>query len=474
MNKKFSISTFALAMLMVGAVDGISNLPSIAIFGQQLVFFFIIGTLLFLLPTGLVSAELCKQLPEHSGVYAWAKKAFGNKFATVVVWMQWINTMIWFPTCLTTLVGTAAYIINPVLIHHPGFLVITSLSCFWIMTLLNLKGFKHSTKIAAFGTVIGMVIPITMIILLSIVWFMIHKPMAIHLNSTSLLPHLGHTATWTSLTAIITSFLGMELATVHVKKVHNAQHMFPKALVIAVTVIVLTMGIGSLGVALVIPQNKIVLVSGAAQAFYYMFAGLHVMWLAKVLGCMLVLGPLGAMVNWLISPANGLTQAAKDHPILCKIAGENKNGVPAKILLLQGIVVSFVSLAFFLLPTVNGSYWYLLDLSTELYVGMYILMFITAIKLTSSFKVSKVIPGHKVNLYLLCALGIIGSLISFIVGFFPPDNIQVGSHLHYIFLFAGGILLAIIPGAILGLASKDNVTMNHSSEFCVPKAKLTA
>ena len=82
---------------MVGAVDGVGNLPSIALFGQPLVFFFLLGSLLFLIPTALVSAELCRQLPQHSGVYAWAKLAFGKKWATLVIWLQWINTLIWFP-----------------------------------------------------------------------------------------------------------------------------------------------------------------------------------------------------------------------------------------------------------------------------------------------------------------------------------------------------------------------------------------
>ena len=313
---KVKVSIFALAMLMVGAVDGVSNLPSIAIFRQQLIFFFIVGGLLFLLPTGLVSAELCKQLPEHSGVYAWAKQAFGNKFATIVIWMQWINTMIWFPTCLTTLVGTAAYVIYPKLAHSPVFLVGASLSCFWVMTLLNLKGLKQSTKIAAVGTTLGMVIPIELIITLSAAWIILHKPIALHITSSSVMPHLSHVGTWTSLTAIITAFLGMELATVHVKKIHNAKQVFPKALLVAILIIILTMGIGSFAVALVISHQKIVLVSGTIQAFHYLFAGMHLAWLALPLGVMLVFGSLGTMVNWLLSPANGLAQASQDNKIL--------------------------------------------------------------------------------------------------------------------------------------------------------------
>lgn len=445
-----TLGLFSLVMLMTGAVDGVGNLPSIALFGQQLVFFFIVASVLFLLPTGLVSAELCKQFPKDSGVYAWSKQICGGGFASLVVWLQWINTVVWFPTCLTTLVGTAAYLFDPSLTQHPAFLVAASLAAFWLMTILNLKGVKQSSKIAAWATSLGMLVPMVLVVGLSILWVAIGKPLALHLNHTAIVPHLASSSTWTSLTAIITAFLGMELATVHVKKVKNAHKVFPKALFYAVVVIVLTMGIGSLAVALVIPHSEIVLVAGTIQAFHTLFAGFHLQWLAIVLGVMLLLGSLGTMVNWLISPATGLAQAAKDGYLPKQLAVENKHGTPAKILILQAIVVSLVSCAFFLLPSVNGSYWLLLDLSTELYVGMYLLMFFAALVFSFKVKETFIIPFGKLGLGGVSLVGMLGCVITFVVGFFPPENINVGSAWHYTLLFAGGLLLLSAPAVLLG------------------------
>jgi amino acid transporter len=376
MNKKSSISIFALVMLMTGAVDGVGNLPAIAIFGQQLVFFFIVGSLLFLLPTGLVSAELCSQYKQDSGVYVWSREAFGKKFGTLVVWLQWINTMVWFPTCLTTLVGTISYLIDPKLIHHPAYLVLTSLGLFWVMTCLNFKGVKQSTKIASWATGLGMVVPMLLVMGLSLLWIILGKPLAINLDKHAILPHLSSTGIWSSLTAIIAAFLGLELATVHVRKVKNAGKIFPKALIYTILVIIFTMGLGSLGVALVIPHQDIDLVAGTVQAFKLIFVGFDMPWLGYVLGGMLLFGSLGTMVNWLVSPANGLCQAAKDGHLPKILAKENENGVPKNVLIFQGIVVSIISMSFFLMPSVNGSYWLLLDLSTELYLLMYLLMFV--------------------------------------------------------------------------------------------------
>lgn len=456
MNKQAKIGLFALVMLMTGAIDGISNLPSIAIFGQQLVFFFIVASILFLLPTGLISAELCSQFKTDSGVYFWSKKAFGQHAGAVTIWLQWINTMVWFPTCLTTLTGTFAYLIDPNLTHHPLYLVATSLSVFWIMTWLNLKGVKESVKIASLATTVGMVIPLAIIIGLVVLWIVSGKPFALTLTHAAIVPPLSHAGTWASLTAIIASFLGMELATVHVRKVANAHKVFPKALVWTIVVVVLTMGLGSLGVALVIPHKDIELVAGTMQAFNMLFTGFHVAWLEKVLGVMLLFGTLGTMVNWLISPANGLAQAAADGYLPKSLAQENDKGCPAKLLIVQGVVVSLVSLVFFLLPSVNGAYWFLLDLSTELYVIMYVFMFLAALKHISTFKKLNVIPGGKMGGLTLAALGLLGSLITIVVGFLPPSNIPEGGATHFILLFGLGLLAMVSPVLLLLLYKIKN------------------
>ena len=464
-----SVSLFALVMLMTGAVDGITNLPSIAIMGQQLVFFFIVASLLFLLPTGLISAELCKQYPEQGGVYAWSKRAWGGSMGALVIWLQWINTMVWFPTCLMSLVGTVSYLINPQLSHNPLFLVGISLSMFWLMTWLNMKGVKQSTKIASWASTLGMLVPMVLIISLSLLWIILGKPLALQLNSTAIMPHLGHESTWTSLTAIITAFLGMELATVHVKKIHNAHKIFPKAFIISILLIIFTMGVGSLSIALVMPHHKIVLVTGTIQAFSALFKGFHLSWLSDVVGFMLIFGSLGAMVNWLISPANGLAQAAQDYYLPSYLAQENQHGAPSKILMAQGIVVTFVCLAFFLMPSINGSYWLLLDLSTELYVIMYLFMFLSALKLIPQLDNVTIIPGGKNAMILVCLLGIMGCLTTLVVGFFPPNQIDIGSPLHYSLLFSTGLLIMCSPALLLNYyqtktVKKLNAAVNSSEK----------
>jgi amino acid transporter len=92
------ITTVALVLLISGAIDSIRNLPTIALFGSSLIFFFVFSAIVFLIPAALVSAELSASYPKKSGIYHWTKLAFGKEMAVLSVWLQWINTMVWFPT----------------------------------------------------------------------------------------------------------------------------------------------------------------------------------------------------------------------------------------------------------------------------------------------------------------------------------------------------------------------------------------
>ena len=96
-----SLTLFSLVLITVGSVDSIRNLPGTALFGSQLVAFFILGALFFLIPTALVSAELSACEGLDGGIYVWVKKAFGKNIGFLAIWLQWIENVIWYPALLS-------------------------------------------------------------------------------------------------------------------------------------------------------------------------------------------------------------------------------------------------------------------------------------------------------------------------------------------------------------------------------------
>jgi amino acid transporter len=407
--------------------------------------------MVFLVPTALVSAELSSHSTEKGGIFHWIQSGLGERTAFLAIWLQWVNTMVWFPTILSFLVGTATYFINPALVQNKIYLITIILSVFWLLTWTNLRGVHFSSKFSSFCTVIGMIIPMILIISLAVAWLLLGKPLQIHFTAAEMLPSLKHIDNWVSLTAIMAAFLGMELATVHVKEVADPQKTFPKALLISVLIILLTMILGSLAIAMVLPKGQINLVNGVMQAFSGFFAVYHLEWLVPVITVMLLLGTLGNTVSWIISPAKGLLHAAQSGYLPAFFRKENRHGVASRVLIAQAVVVSLVCLAYLLMPSVNGSYWLLTALSTQLYVLMYVLMFCAALVLKYKFIPEPgtfVIPGGKTGMWLACLSGLTGCVMTLCVGFIPPAGIDVGGVWHYEIVFCS-ILTAMITPVLL-------------------------
>lgn len=447
-NKKHHLTVFSLTMITVGSVDSIRNLPATALFGSQLIFYFLLGALFFLLPTALVSAELASGWAKQGGIYIWVKEAFGKKTGFLAIWLQWIENVIWYPTLLSFVAGTIGYLINPALSNNPYFLWTVIVSAFWGATLINLRGMSSSAFFSTICSLSGLLLPMALIIGLGAVWLIQGNPLQVQFDWPSVVPHLADQSMWVSLTAIIMSFCGIEIATVHANDVKNPQNAFPKALIYSVGIILSTLILGSLAIAVVLPQKDINLVAGIMQAFEAFFNAYHMHWMMPVVALMLVMGGLGGVSNWIIAPTRGLLVAAEDGHLPDVFQRINSKGAPAGILIVQATIVTLLSTLFLFMPSVNGSYWLLTALAAQLYMLMYLIMFFAAIKLRwcaanhpRPFK----IPGGIVGLCGVAGMGIMGVLFTLAVSFLPPNGIDVGNLVHYELTLLFGLIFMCLP-----------------------------
>lgn len=441
------LSLFALVMLITGAIDSIRNLPATALFGSSLVFYFILAAITFLLPNAFIAAELSDS-KHGGGVYRWSAAAFGKPFGFLAIWLQWINTMVWYPTMLSFIAGTAIYFIAPDLANNKLYLISIILLVFWSLTALSLRGIHISARFASFCAITGMIIPMALVLVCGIIWLCSGQPQQIDLHWSAMLPSWQHSGGWSSLTAIIASFLGIELAAVHVNHLRNPGKTFPKAIFISVAFILITMVFGSLTIAIILPQSQINLVDGVMQAFGNFLAVYHATYLLPILTVMVLLGSIGGMINWIIAPAKGLLQSGQEGFLPKWLSRENKHGVAGNLLLLQALLVTFICLAFLLMPSVNGSYWLLTDLSTQLYLFMYIILIVAGMRLKWTNNIGGMgfkIPGGKWGTFFIGLLGLIGCAIAITVGFVPPSDINVGSFWHYETVFGFGLILFVTP-----------------------------
>ncbi|WP_290153513.1 amino acid permease, partial [Turicimonas muris] len=97
----FTLSIGAMAMLTVCSVFSLRNLPSMAEYGWNIIFFLVASAVCFFVPSALVSAELASTYPERGGVFVWVREAFGPKYGFLAIFMEWVQNLPWYPAAAT-------------------------------------------------------------------------------------------------------------------------------------------------------------------------------------------------------------------------------------------------------------------------------------------------------------------------------------------------------------------------------------
>ena len=419
------ISLLSLVMITVVSVDSIRNLPAAAKFGEILITFYVLGALFFLIPTALISAELAATFRTSAGIYTWVKTAYGERMGLMAIWLQWIENVIWYPTILSFVVGAFAYIISPTSLQNPYIIALAIVGVFWLLTFINLRGIETSAWFSNFCSIAGLIIPMLLIIYLGIEWVWMGKPLAIHITTSGLIPDMHNSQMWVSLTAIMLSFSGVEIATVHANDVENPQRVFPAALAYASLIILSTLICGSLSIALVIPESKINLITGILQAFEIFFSTHHLSSCLPFVAITLAIGATGGVSNWIIAPTKGLYFAAVDGNLPAICAKQNSHDAPVTLLIAQAIIVTIIAGIFVLIPDVNQSYWLLTVIATQLYMVMYLIMFFAYLRIKKNHMHSRYfsVPGGRVGAYIVAIMGMIGCSVTLYVSLIPPESV---------------------------------------------------
>ena len=142
----FKLSVMTLAIMNVTAVVSLRGLASEAIYGVQSAFYYLFAALVFLIPTALVAAELAAMFStKQGGVFRWVGEAFGDRLGFLAIWLQWIQSTIWYPTVLTFGAVSIAFIgLDPhadaALASNRLFTLVVVLAIYWIATIIALRG----------------------------------------------------------------------------------------------------------------------------------------------------------------------------------------------------------------------------------------------------------------------------------------------------------------------------------------------
>lgn len=447
MPSKKTLSIFGLVMINVIAIDSLRSLPLNAVYGVSVIFYYAVIALLFFVPSALVAAELATAWPETGGIYVWVREAFGKQVGFITIWLQWFYNVCWYPTIMSLVAATLAYLIDPELVDHKLYMLTVIMAVYWGATLVNCLGMRASGALSTVAAIVGTILPMLFIAILGIIWVAIGKPVHVEWTKKALLPDFSSINSLVLLTAMLYSLVGMELSAAHAGEVKNPQRDYPRAVLWSGLIILATMILGSLAIAMVVPLNQLNIVSGLLQAFDAFFQAFHLSWLMPIMAILIIFGAIGGAAAWMLGPSKGLLIASRDGSLPASFGKVNIHHAPVNVLMFQGIVFTLLCSVYLFMPTVSSAFWLLSNITAILSLIVYVVMFSAALRLRythpnvpRAFRV----PGGHVGVWLVCGSGVVSCICTIIIGFFPPSQILVGSVFVYETLLVLGILLGCI------------------------------
>jgi putative glutamate/gamma-aminobutyrate antiporter len=443
-KKPVVIGMMAFAVMNFMTVVSLRGLPAQAEYGLVSIFYYIFAAVVFLIPTALVAAELASAFPKQGGMFRWVGEAFGPKWGFAAIYWQWQAWVLWLPAVLVFGAAALAFTMWPqsfdtALAANKIFSLAILLILSWAITVFTFRGIQASVKLGTFSGIFGTIVPGAILILLGCVYVATGHPVQMSLK-TGFLPDFGNWHSMVLAASIFLFYAGMEMQAVHVKNLKNPSRDYPLSILIATIMTVVIFVLGTLAVGVVIPHKSINLSASLLVAYRDLWATLGVPWLGNVMALMLAVGVIGQVTVVTAGPSTGLLAVAKAGYLPKLMQRTNANGVSVPILVLQGLIVTFLCLIFVVMPSVQSVFQILSQISNIMFLTMYIVMFLAAIALRYSqpnIKRPFKIPGGNFGMWLVGLVGLAGALISGGLSFAPPTQIGTGSASVYV-----GILLA--------------------------------
>ena len=444
-----------MAFLIIASTGSIAQLSAASEYGLGAITIYLIPAALFMIPSALISAELATGW--DGGVFAWVREAYGDRYGFQAIWLQWIQSVALYPSLLAFAAGSLAYALGqPNLANNGLYTGTIILIIFWSATLVAFRGLNASARLSSIGLTLGTIIPAIALIFLMFIWLGQGNPSATPLQASDIIPSWSGLSSLVLIIGTFIAFAGLEVNAVHIRRMRNPERNYPKGVAMAVIIIFTMYVLGTISIAVAVPSSSLDLDAGAAQTFVTYMQGLGWGFGGKVLSFLLAFGALAAASTWVIGPSRGLLLVGRKGFLPRRLQEVNAHDVQVPILLVQAVIVSLLSIAFVLIPSVSNAFWVLQTITVELYMLMYILMF------TAGWRLRRTKPEVKRSfrvpaMPLFATLGTLAAIGAIAIGFIPPAQLgtNVSPTTYGLILLVGILILAIPPQIIYHFRRSD-------------------
>lgn len=306
--------------------------------------------------------------------------------------------------------------------------------------------------------------------ILAVVWLCQGNAPAIDMAPSNLVPKWEGMSTLALAAGVFFSFAGIDMNAAHIKDLKKPNRQFPLAIFISMILALLIFIIGTLIIAMVIPNKQINLLYTLFATYRALGATIGFPDLYLVFCWLGMLNSFAALITNLAGPSYMLGQAGRSGFLPKFLQNNNKHGMPSRLMYTQMALMTVIAFIVFLLPNVEGFVALITQAITILYLTYYVLMFVAFLRLRyqqpnrpRGFKV----PGGMVGAWIVAGVGIIACIFGIVLAFYPPAQLEaeVGSGMTYDLIIIGLLAFVLIACILIYRASRKHNWSDPTNQF---------
>ena len=344
--------------------------PAAAI-GNQQFFWWIFLIITFLLPYGMIVAELGTTYDGEGGIYDWVRDGLGDKWGARISWYYWVNYPLWIAS-LATMFPDILGMVFGVTFDLPVAMVI-ELAFVWIVYLMGRSKAADSEWVLNGGALIKVIVAVAVGALG--IWYAMENGFASDMSAQTFLPDIANVDALGYLSIIIFNFMGFEVICTMTDDMADPARDIPKAIILGGAAIAIIYLFAGFGIGAAIPAAEIDPDYGMIYAVQTMVGDSPIF---KIICIAFLITLFANMAAWSFG-VNSVARYAAEHGNMPKVFASmiSKDDMPNGANLVNAVVATLV-LALQLVPVEaisDGIFWMLFGTSVVFLLLTYIPMF---------------------------------------------------------------------------------------------------
>jgi len=441
-TKKRVMGPLDVTLFTVSAILVVDQLTASASIGVAAIGWWVLTIVLFLVPSGLITAELATAYPEQGGIYAWVRRAYGRRWAARTTYWYWVNVALWMPSVYLLFTGVLVGLFwTDASVFAQSMVAIVMV---WVTVLVGTQTLSVGKSVTNANAVIKAVVILT--IGIGGIVLTVRHGAANPFGVAKMLPDLGLAKVF--LPVLVYQLLGFELVSSMSDELKDPRRDVLRGIFRSAGILSVFYILGTVGILLSMPLEKIGLTEGLVETFKAVF-GDDSIW-PWILGLGVVATYFGNMVTWSLGANRSAVEAAHDGELPPMLRSETRRGAPLWAFVISGVIATAVLLfAGIFIKTQDNLYFALFASSSAIFLLPYLLLFPAVLRLRrldperpDSFRV----PGGRLGVWAAVVLAT-GSILASLVLFLWTPGVAV--EWSYTGPLIGIVVVAIAVGEVV-------------------------